>query len=467
MMIYKYSKLIIALMVALIISPLLIISAARNLITGDTYFPARSGEVLNNPYIGWAPSAEGGPYLQPHRLVYINASWRELEPEKGKYDFAALEKRYKFDYWRENSVHIIFRLNMDFPSAEKHMDIPDWLYSEIDGDGTWYDLDYGKGFSPDYTNPLLISYHEKLIEALAARFNREPLIPIIALGSIGHWGEWHTKQDQPAPIPFPDLETSDLYVEHYIRYFAGKQLIMRRPFEVALKNDMGLYNDSFGNTVNTSDYFIEYFQKGYHDYLTDMDMPAMPEFWKHTSSGGEIANPPGMSCFDDNNINTTLAQLKACHTSWLGPSCPAYYSSTPEQQKNYELVLNTLGYRLLLYSVKHPLKLGAGDSLPVKMEWRNNGVAPFYYEWPLELSLSDSDSNIVYLETVAEDIRTWLPGKKKIQASMKLPEDLEPGVYTLCAAIIDPATGRPGLELAIGGRRADGRYSLNQVIITD
>ena len=464
-MLYKYAKSIIILMIVLIISPLLIIHATRILVIGETFYPQESKAVLNNPYMGWAPSAEGGPYDQIHHLVYINTTWRELEPEKGEYALEAFEQKYKFSYWKDRDIQIIFRLNMDFPGKEKHLDIPDWLFAEIQEDGTWYDLDYGKGFSPNYSNPILISYHQKLFEALAARYNKNPLVPIIALGSIGHWGEWHTKQDQPLSIPFPGIEVSDQYVEHYLQFFTDKQLVMRRPFDIAEKNGLGLYNDSLGDPEHTFDYFIDYVENGYHDYLAGVAQPAMPDFWKHAPSGGEIANPPGIACFEENNINTTLEQIQACHTSWLGPSCPAYYPSGSEQQKNYDLLLKTMGYRLVLYSVKHPLKIEAGNILPLKMVWKNKGVAPFYYSWPLELSLSDSDSNILYRVTTSEDIRGWLPGKKNVQVSLHIPADLEPGNYTLCAAIINPDTGKPAIDLAIGGKRPDGRYSLDQVIL--
>lgn len=464
-MLYKYAKVMILSMIFLVISPLLIIHATRILFVGDTFYPVELTSVLNNPYMGWAPSAEGGPYDQPHRLVYVNATWRELEPTKGEYGFEALEQKYKFRYWVEKEIDIIFRLNMDFPGKDRHLDIPDWLYAEIGEDGTWYESDYGKGFSPNYSNPTLISYHKRLIEALAARYTGIKPVPIIALGSIGHWGEWHTKQDQPFSIPFPGIEVSDQYISHYFQAFTNKHLVMRRPFRIAKDNKMGLYNDSFGNLVQTYDYFISNINNGYHDYLADITQPPMPDFWKYAPSGGEIANPPGMVCFEKDQINTTLKQIKDSHTSWLGPSCPAYDALGAELQDNYDLMLKTMGYRFVLHSAKHPRKVKAGNAFPIKMVWENKGVAPFYYAWPLELSLSDADSKIIYKATLPEDIRSWLPGKKEVEASLELPSDLKPGSYGICVAILDPDTGRPAIELAIGNRRPDSRYCLDQVII--
>ena len=36
------------------------------------------------------------------------------------------------------------------------MDIPQWLYDKTDHAGTWYDMEYGKGYAPDYNNEQMI-----------------------------------------------------------------------------------------------------------------------------------------------------------------------------------------------------------------------------------------------------------------------------------------------------------------------
>lgn len=465
-MLYKYGKKVIVLLVFIIITPLLILQVSHTHLWSETYYPVESTNVLNNPYMGWAPSAEGGPYAQPHRLVYINTTWSELEPEKEQYAFQFFEDKYQFDYWRSKGIHIILRTNMDFPSNEKHMDIPNWLYSEIDGDGIWYDMDYGLGFSPNYSNPKLIAYHQKLIQALAARYNEDDLIPIIALGSIGHWGEWHTKQDELLPIPFPSIEISNQYVDHYLDAFTNKFLVMRRPFSIAKENNIGLYNDSFGNMDQTYNNFISGINNGYFDQLAAILQPPMPDYWKQSPSGGEIANPPGMLCFESTQIESTLQQVRDCHTSWLGPSCPAYQALGSELQDNFGLVLKTMGYRFTIHSIKHPPKVKAGNTLSIKMILENKGVAPFYYSWPLELSLVDVNDNIVFKTILSEDIKSWLPGKHEISTSINIPSDLAEGKYRLCAGILNPATNAPSIDFAIENRRIDGRYILDQVNIS-
>ncbi|WP_445492483.1 hypothetical protein [Niallia sp. 03133] len=166
-------------------------------------------DVVINPFMGCAPPAEGGPYSQPHSLVYANLTWEDLEPEKGFYDFEQIEEKFKFDYWKKKNKRLIVRVVLDYPGEAGHKDIPDWLYNEINQEGSWYEHEWGSGFSPNYINSKLIDYHEKLIEALADRYNKDPFISFIELGSIGHWGEWHTLQQDGIFIPFPLLPVAE------------------------------------------------------------------------------------------------------------------------------------------------------------------------------------------------------------------------------------------------------------------
>jgi hypothetical protein len=41
---------------------------------------------------------------------------------------------------------------MDVPGDEAHLDIPDWLYAATQANGDHYDVAYGKGYSPDYSD---------------------------------------------------------------------------------------------------------------------------------------------------------------------------------------------------------------------------------------------------------------------------------------------------------------------------
>lgn len=430
-----------------------------------TYKPTEISSVLNNPYMGFAPDARWGPYEQPHRLVFFDFTWRDIEESKGVYTFDKLEEKHQFKKWTDQNVKIIFRLILDDPRDDRHMDIPDWLYEEIGKEGSWYTTSYGQGFSPNYENKILIEEHQKLIRKLGERYNRDARIAFIELGSIGHWGEWHTKDGKGGvKEPFPKLAVTDQYVNAYIHEFPDKPLLMRRPHEIAKINHIGLYNDVFGDNEETRDNFIKWIHNGYTSWLTGEKMPAMPEHWIYAPSGGEFASSEDDSQYISNtSIEETLAQARESHTTWLGPNIPSIETYGDKYQGNIDRLLNTMGYRYVIKTEAHQAKIKPNEKLMVNMVIENKGVAPFYFNWPLELSLADQQGKIVYRENVQADIRSWLPGLHKSTSSLKLPAMLPKGEYALCIAILDPEKGTPGVELAIQGKRGDGRYTLGKV----
>ncbi len=474
-------KLFLLLFLTLFISSFLNCSLSTTLTTSYssseliTSTPQEISDVLYNPYMGWVPWAHTGNYYskQPFKLVYASITWRELEPEKGTFDFASVETHNQFDYWNSKGVKIILQLNMDYPDNFKHTNIPDWLYNEIGGDGTWYNYQNENtkmGFSPNYKNPILISYHKKLIQAFAARYNKDPRVFMILVGSCGHWGEWHTTYienvNQPAGI-FPPIQYSDQYAQHYADYFTDKPLAMRYPSQVGKDNKMGLFNNCFGDYNQTQRWFLDWIYNGHQDsYNPGYTHPTMPEFWLNAPAGGEFGYYPGTQFLQDSAMPETLRQLKENHISWLGTCCPVHLEVGDPLQKNIDKVMASMGYRFVPTSISHQGTAAAGSLLSLSMTWANKGVAPFYFRWPLELSLADSNGNIVAKYQTPENIRTWMPGTKTFESILPIPANVPDGNYTICAAIIDPETGKPGIDLAIAGKRADGRYPVSTINIS-
>ncbi|MBS4196422.1 DUF4832 domain-containing protein [Lederbergia citri] len=445
---------------ALIIS-ILLLSVFSN---KETFKIEKDDEVVINPFMGFAPPAEGGPYVQPHSLVYANFSWKDLEPEKGFYDFEKIEEKYQFDYWKKNNKRLIFRIVLDYPGKVGHKDIPEWLYNEIDQDGTWYEHEWGSGFSPNYDNPKLIDYHKKLIEALAKRYNEDPYISFVELGSLGHWGEWHTLQQDGIQIPFPKLPVVEIYVKHYIENFTNKILLMRRPHQIAMDNKMGFYNDMFGRLDHTVQEFHSWVKNGYKFWLTGENHPPMPDAWRTAPIGGEFAPTRNWGdYFSSTAISSVMEQLELTHVSWLGPSSPANYSPSGEHQNAINRFLSKMGYHFRLTEARYQKAAKAGSKFSLEMKWENSGVAPFYFDWPLEISLANQDGKIVHKEKGAADIREWLPGEHSIKEVISIPRNLKKGVYEVNVAILDPDKEEPAIYLEMKGKRDDLRYKVGEI----
>lgn len=457
--------------------------------TSDThdegiFYPRESFEVLNNPFMGWAAWAksnshpDGTPYEQQHSLVYAGITWRELEPEKGVFDWAGVEAKYQFDFWASQGKRINLRIVLDTPTSEEHMDIPDWLYNELAAAGSpgtpYRSSEVRSGFSPNYESPILIAEHERLINAIAARYDNDPRFAHVQLGSLGHWGEWHT---WPAGTGiFPKLGISDQYVQHYINAFKNVPLGMRKPFPIAKDNSFGLFNDVFGIKAST-DEFVGWTKNGWTGIGEFVDDPsqaaeklaasAMPDYWKTNYSGGEFANGDPESWLTDDTVMESLRQMRESHTSWLGPASPARTPYGTEIQSNIDAMQRLMGYRLVVEAVKNSPTVQAGSELTVESIWNNKGVAPFYQDWNIEYSLRNALGEVVYkYQDTATDLIDLLPGRHNMSAALQLPATLKTGTYQLEAAIIDPSTGKPGVKLAIGGEQGDGRYKIGSVAVT-
>lgn len=434
-----------------------------------TFYPVEYDGILNNPFKGWAPDAKGGPYRQDHRLVRTEMLWSEIEPRQGIFDWAAFEAMNKFDYWEEKGVAHIIRFRMDVPSTRgrAQMQIPQWLYDLIDGDGTWYDTtEIGRGFSPNYSNPILIAEHERFLQEFGARYNNDPRVAFIQLGSVGHWGEWHTWPTGSGE--FPPEEVANQYMRHYVENLDQKMLGIRRPFAYATQNNFGYFNDRIGHTP-TTDQWLFWINNGMHyeNWYDGRSYPetAVPDFWQTSYSAGEFGSGNALLWLGDGEIEETLRQVKLSHTSWIGPCTPANVRNDAPELANVQRLLKTIGYRFVIESVTHQDTVNGGEALAIQMVWNNKGVAPFYFPWPVEVGLARSNGDLALWSLSDLDIRGLLPGEHGTSFELEIPADFAPGSYSLVVAILDPDTGLPGVDLAIEGRRPDGRYKLSEIVI--
>ena len=214
-----------------------------------TYLPDESA--FPNAQIGYAPGVlDSG--TEGATLRYLGLTWRQLEPEEGAYAWEAIEQTCHLAELRAQGVHLVLRISCDEPGDEAHLDIPDWLYEQT-GTGRWYDIAYGKGYAPDYTDPVFFAAHERLLRAVGERLGADGFVSYVELGSLGHWGEWHVKSGEGLPS-MPDEAVRDRYAALYREAFPQAALLMRRPFRFAAEHGLGLYNDMTGLPEDTEEW---------------------------------------------------------------------------------------------------------------------------------------------------------------------------------------------------------------------
>lgn len=406
-----------------------------------------SQEVLFNPLIGYVPQAEEEHFFPESTLVYVDVTWRELEPEEGEYQFEQIEEENHLEQWRQEGKHAVLRFLCDYPEDEEHMDIPDWLYEKIGGAGTFYDMEYGKGFAPDYNNETLICCHERAIKALGEHFAGDSFIAYVELGSLGHWGEWHVNY-RTGIQRMPQSQIRSRYVEAYEKAFPQARFLMRRPFK-EMPEGFGLYNDMTGDEESTREWLEWMEQGGEYGQAREKDgLRPAPRVWEQAPVGGEFTSGISMEELLVTEADRTRELLSASHMSFIGPKIP---DMRDEEERQAALdLLSRVGYRYRITSmsiVQEQFSL----MWKVLVHWTNDGTAPIYWPWQPCLYVTVGETCTRY--PLDLDLTALLPGETAVAAA-EIPEAIltSPGAL-LWAGIENPETGEPQVYLGMEAER--------------
>ena len=422
----------------------------RNMICTRTY--QEDPSAFANAQIGYAPMV--GSTDHPNAtLRYLELTWREVEPTEGQYAWDAIEQRYGLAALREQGIHLVLRFVCDVPGQKKHLDIPEWLYAQT-ADGSWYSTSYGKGYSPDYANDILRAAHHKVVSALAEHFDADSFVTYVELGSLGHWGEWHIKSSDGL-VPMPDETIRDQYATDYLNAFSNAKLLMRRPFNIAVSNRLGLYNDMTGHEKDTNEWLNWIKNGGWYGKEAN-GLSAMQNFWQDAPVGGEFTSSLPMEELLDTELSRTLQLLDASHMSFLGPK-----AAQPAYSQGYPAVLKRLGYRLRVTTLK--LMPHDGEAV-VTLTVANEGAAPFYWDWAANLYLESADGTTLSTVQLPLSLPKLMPGETQTVEVVLKEVDLWALLLLhkehLTIGIVDPMTDRDAVRFAMNAPQQNGRTVL-------
>jgi hypothetical protein len=328
--------------------------------------------------------------------------------------------------------------------------------------------------SPDYDDPKLAGALESFITALGKRYDGDPRIGFITVGLIGFWGEWHTwpmdgfaketsllKAQPSLDVPnwMPSQATQLRILQAFDQAFNTTRLLVRYP---AVKPGGRDAEPGFRATYQSVPLHI-----GYHDdsfayetafgrdwyFMGKMEWRGAINKWQTEPIGGELRpeiqlgiwlDPPPVAAEDFN------AAVDATHASWL--IAHALFTSKTVGGPVYERALagaRRLGYELYVSAVKLPAVQSAG-SFSVALRVQNTGVAPFYYDWPIELGVLDASHQLVATWRVPWRLSTLLPASvdharfdTELNYTTTAP-GLGSGNYTLLMRVVNPLpNGRP------------------------
>ena len=373
-----------------------------------TFSPESSNDVILSPGMGLAPWADSDetPSMNTS-LVYVELKWSDWEPEDDVFDVDYVNEHFNLELYREEGRQVVFRFVCDEPREEPHMDIPEWLY-QLTGDGEMYDINYGRGYSPNYENEIFGSEHAEAIAALGEAFGQDDFFVYVELGSLGHWGEWHV--DYEAGLkPMPLYEVREQYVMPYLNAFPNARFLLRYPLVDAKQNSTGLYNDLTGDYDETL-YWINQMTDSEWEQTGAIEQADCSDNWKSQPIGGEFAQTHENSYFMRTEFDMTLEAIRMSHQSFIGPKI---IIDEDDSNFSYQMdeILKTLGYRYRVDKVS--MNFAEKESFNISCNIVNDGIAPIYDSGcKVRLDIYDPEGTLVRSITDADvELTNVIPGE--------------------------------------------------------
>ena len=412
-------------------------------------------DVLPNPFKGFVPWIGTGNPGYETKLQYATFAWKDLEPAKGVYDWNGLEKNW--GNVAATGRRVGFRIAAAIPGDVGHIDIPQWLVDDSVRMRP-YEIDNAHGLAPDWDDPKFLQAHHKFIMALGARYDSDPRVAWIDIGSYGFWGEWHVYLNDSLAAT---QATKQAILEDYFAAFPTKRKVI--PFdddfatEYVTNHGGGIRNDCLG-TQESNDW--------YQESLNRIDPTLNDRVWKTAIITGEFCGgDAGAVQGTTTRFELNYEFIKHTHWSFIGPAGGAIFPQNEQHKKNLDELLKTLGYRFVLKQVTNDETISKGENLQLTIRVQNKGVAPFYFEWPLVGYLVGADSSVAIQQDLGIDIRQWLPEENIAEANINLPADIPAATYDIKLSINDPLTDLPGVWFANTHRDSQGRYLVSRVVV--
>jgi hypothetical protein len=435
--------------------------------------PKDTGVALENPGMGWVlhyydnVPRNYGSKLAPSdtvddfpglTVVYLRIPWSYIEPEEGRFNWATVDTPAQ--RWIAKGKQVAFR----FSCSESWMRYatPEWV-AKAGAKG--YNFGSRKGvvadgpfWEPDYDDPIFLQKLDHFLAAAAARYDGNPEVAFIDVGSFGVWGEGHTFASSRLPFSAATVRRHiDLHCKHFKKTLlaANDDFVLQdrgqETIDYAREKGLTLRDDSILVQGGKSAYF--------HAEMAQPFWPNLPVILESEHYGGSRDRG---NWKDGSQYLQAIEEYHASYASihWW----PREFLA--ENRNLVEKINNRLGYRLQLIEAAWPTTVTASSGLRFIARWRNAGVAPCLPGGHPAVTLKDSKGGIVGVFSDEEfDVRSLPvgpPGKAEARTqdiTFLLPFNTAPGVYDVYISV-GTRTGTPRIALPLSDGDGQRRYRI-------
>ncbi len=450
-----------------------------------TVRPADTDEALINPGMGWVVffysnyAGNYGSHLEPNdtldrfpgaSTVYLRVPWSYLEPSEGDYNWAL------FDTPAQRFIEAGKKVALRVTTSENWIPFatPRWV-KDLGAKGVWYDVGAGphadgKSWDPDFSDPIYLQKLDAFLGAMAQRYDGNPDIAFIDIGSYGLWGEAHAHMSSMPPTRKHDQDLR-IHMDMHVRHFPNTQMVisddMVGPTLTGRIFPLSEYARERGISIRDDSILVApHPDHWYHDEMVQLFWPTMPIVLEHQHYGLSVAE----GAWDPDLL---VESVEAYHASYMSIHWWPY-RFLADNQNAIERINQRLGYRLQIREVAWPNQITRGKAFEVHSVWANAGVAPVYRDCFMALTIKDENGGIVavlsdeslnlrYLQTGPRDATPTTEHASRFTAGRIAPVT-KPGTYDLFVSV-GRRDGTPEIALPLTGEDANRRYFLGRITI--
>ena len=405
--------------------------------------------------------------------IYLRIPWVFLEPEEGCYNWAMLDTPAQ--RWIDRGLRVAFRFTVS--ENWNRSGTPDWV---IGAGAKRVFYKFGEGpvpegesplWDPVYDDPVFLEKLDHFLAAAGRRYNGNPNVDFVDVGTYGMWGEGHTHMAGRVEES-ERVRIQKLHIDLHLKHFPDTQLCISddfaghdRPgshFEItdyALSRGVSLRDDSI--LVQPTP------RQWYHAELAGQFWPVLPVILEHEHYGSSMIR----GAWKDGG--QLLEAVELYHASYLS----IHWWPEEFYEKNKALIerINLrLGYRIMPEEIAWPAEVGVDEWFAVRWRWSNRGVAPCFPGGFPALTLKDAEGGIVsVLVDEGFDVRDLGVGKpgaapvvvhdSRFRVGHIAPV-VQPGRYRVFVSL-GMRDGTPVIAMPIGGADGHRRYYLGDCVV--
>lgn len=404
-----------------------------------------------NPLKGLVPYANPTPNRFPHSMEFNYLPLSALNTGPKQYDWTAMENLLNDIASRGNMA--VVRVYLEYPG--KKNSIPEYLLDAGLKTVTYENTNTApfpptEVTTPDYESPLLRTALTDFVKEFGRKYDGDPRLGFITAGLLGTWGEWHT---YPRNDLWASKETQSLVMDAYEDAFAVTPVLLRYPAGSDHYDKAPNHNRSFGYHDDSLCWAtLETDRKEDAWFFVPALNAAGDEArnkWKTHPIGGEI-RPEVWGKIFDNDVGIPQAQsfddcASATHLSWTMDTGMFREKASSERLKRALESVRKIGYDFYADKVSVEWTKTARE-MEIQVSILNQGIAPFYYDWPIEISLRNQDGQVVK-SWIAEgwSLKGQLPSTNPtIRVATFDADTIQNGQYTVLLRVVNPLkNGKP------------------------